>query len=217
MAKLAKPTEGTPSSNYSLHKAIQGKTQGEIEGESRLFKANVKTRDAAVRKYIDESIKPTNNTSEVIPGQLVMFNYFEPKTKEELEYYDAMPCTIFFGIHKTQEGPRVFGFNIHYYPPNLRYRVMDRVFDIYKKIYLKTWNDPLKSQTDLSGKMLMYMFQKHHLEFGIRQYIPELMHKVQCIPSKDWQKAVFTEGRFKKRTREQIMKYWRNLAEQKKK
>ena len=216
MAKKENITNQPPRT-YSLQKAIQGRKQGEIDGEAKLYKANIKTRDAAVRRYVKENLKLTDSLNDIMPGQLVMFDYFTPKTAEELEYYDAMPCTIFFGTYKTDDGPRVIGFNIHYYPPKLRYRVMDKVFDIYRNIYVKTWNDPLKKRTDLSGKMLMYMFKQHHLEFGIRQYIPDLMARMYCIPAKDWQKAVFTEGRFKKRTRDQILKYWRDLVEKTKK
>ena len=39
---------------------------------------------------------------------------------------------------------------------------------------------------------------------------PKLMDKITPIPTKYWQKAVFTEGRFKKRTREAILNYWKN-------
>lgn len=194
--------------DYQLIKAIRGKKQGNIEGEAALYRANVSRRDARVRKYVDENLSIKTNKS-AIPGQLIMFNYFEPKTKDELEYYDAMPCTIFFGTFKSKDGLRVIGFNIHYYPPKIRYELMDRIFDIYKPIYLKNWENPLKTELSFFDyKMLMYQLEKLQLDFGVRQYIPELMHKVIPIPSKDWQKAVFTEGRFKKRTRTQILKYW---------
>lgn len=194
--------------DYQLIKAIRGKKQGNIEGEAALYRANVSRRDARVRKYVDENLSIKTNKS-AIPGQLIMFNYFEPKTKDELEYYDAMPCTIFFGAFKSKDGLRVIGFNIHYYPPKIRYELMDRIFDIYKPIYLKNWENPLKTELSFFDyKMLMYQLEKLQLDFGVRQYIPELMHKVIPIPSKDWQKVVFTEGRFKKRTRTQILKYW---------
>lgn len=194
--------------DFQLIKAIRGKKQGNIEGEAALYRANVSRRDARVRKYVDENLSIKTNKA-AIPGQLIMFNYFEPKTKDELEYYDAMPCTIFFGTFKSKDGLRVIGFNIHYYPPKIRYELMDRIFDIYKPIYLKNWENPLKTELSFFDyKMLMYQLEKLQLDFGVRQYIPELMHKIIPIPSKDWQKAVFTEGRFKKRTRTQILKYW---------
>ena len=210
MAK--KVTNTKPGKDFQLIKAIQGKKQKNNNGEPSLYKANIKKRDTSVRKFIDESVKIKNNST-ILPGQLVMFNYFQPKTEEQLKYYDAMPCTIFFGIVKTKEGPRVIGFNIHYYPPRIRYELMDRIFDIFKPFYLKSWNGELESEiSDFNYRMLIRQLQKAKLDFGIREYIPQLMHKIQPIPPKYWQKAVFTEGRFKKETRTQILNYWKNKS-----
>ena len=143
-----------------------------------------------------------------------MFDYFEPATKEDLEYYDAMPCTIFFGIANTKNGKRVIGFNIHYYPPRIRYQVMNRIFEIFKPLYLKSWNDPIKKEISyFNYKMLIEQLQKAKLDFGIRMYIPNLMASITPIPTKDWSKAVFTEGRFRKQTREAILKYWKDKAD----
>ena len=210
MAK--KVTNTKPGKDFQLIKAIRGKKQKNNNGEPSLYKANIKKRDISVRKFIDESVKIKNNST-VLPGQLVMFNYFQPKTEEQLKYYDAMPCTIFFGIVKTKEGPRVIGFNIHYYPPRIRYELMDRIFDIFKPFYLESWNGELESEiSDFNYRMLIRQLQKAKLDFGIREYIPQLMHKIQPIPPKYWQKAVFTEGRFKKETRTQILNYWKNKS-----
>lgn len=206
-----------PPKDFQLIKAIRGHQQKKINGESALYKANVKRRDTNVRKFIDTNVT-TANHSAIFPGQLVMFNYFQPKTEEQLEYYDAMPCTIFFGRINTENGKRVIGFNIHYYPPKIRFQIMDRIFDIFKPMYLESWDKSLSSEmADFNYKMLMRQLQKAKLDFGIRLYIPELMHKIEPIPPKYWQKAVFTEGRFKKKTREQILKYWKDkiLKEQK--
>lgn len=212
---MAKPKQKLqkPPKDYQLIKAIRGKKQKNIEGEPALYKANVVRRDTNVRKFVDANVEQTN-TRPIFPGQLVMFNYFQPKTEEQLEYYDAMPCTIFFGNIKTKEGPRVIGFNIHYYPPKIRYLVLDRIFEIFKPLYLESWDKPLQSEmSDFNYKMLMRQLQKAKLDFGIRLYIPQLMHKIEPIPPKFWQKAVFTEGRFKKRTREQILNFWRQRLE----
>lgn len=202
-AKPSKPPKEKAPKDFKLIKAIRAEKD---------YKSNVVRRDKNVRRYIDENYNVEGRPS-VMPGQLVMFNYFEPATKEELEYYDAMPCTIFFGVVKTKNGPRVIGFNIHYYPPRIRYQVMDRIFEIFRPMYEKTWNEPLKKEVSyFNYKMLIDQLTKAQLDFGIREYIPNLMASVTPVPPKAWSKAVFTEGRFKKRTREQIMKYWKNKS-----
>lgn len=210
MVKQVKNTK--PARNFQLIKAIRGKKQKNNDGEPSLYKANIVRRDKNVRKFVENNIE-TKTKQSIMPGQLVMFNYFEPKTKEQLKYYDAMPCTIFFGIIKTEDGPRVIGFNIHYYPPRIRYELMDRIFEIFKPMYLESWNNPMDSEiSDFNYKMLIRQLQKAKLDFGIRMYIPQLMHKITPIPPKYWQKAVFTEGRFKKETRTQILNYWKNKS-----
>ena len=193
-----------PPKDFQLIKAIRAES---------LHKNNIIRRDKTVRKYVDENLQVHGEPS-IVPGQLIMFNYFEPATKEELEYYDAMPCTIFFGIVNTENGKRVIGFNIHYYPPRIRYQVLDRIFEIFRPIYLQSWNEPLKEEMSFFNyKMLIHQLKKAQLDFGIRMYIPKLMASITPIPVKDWQKVVFTEGRFKKQTREAILKYWKNKAD----
>lgn len=206
--KSQQKTSSKKSSNkapkdFNLLKAIK---------EEKLYKANVQRRDKVARKYVDENYSLGGQNS-VLPGQLIMFNYFEPATKEQLKYYDAMPCTIFFGIVKTKNGPRVIGFNIHYYPPRIRFQLMNRIFEIFKPMYTKQFNSPLDSELSyFNYKMLISQLEKAKLDFGIREYIPNLMSKIIPIPVAGWQKAVFTEGHFKKETREQILNYWKNKS-----
>lgn len=203
MAKISKqfankPTE--PGKNYSLYNDIRSE---------KIYKSNIIARDKYSRLYLSENLKEGNRRN-IMPGQLIMFNYFEPKTKEELDYYDAMPCTIFFNVIKTQDGPRVLGFNIHYYPPRIRFLVLDKIFEIFKSYYTKQWNEPAnRKNKDFDYHGLIEQLRKSKLDFGVRMYIPKLMDKIIPIPSKEWSRAVFTEGRFKKRTREMIMNYWK--------
>ena len=189
--------------NFDMLKAIR---------EEKLYKSNIQRRDKVARQFVDENYDIKGKPA-ILPGQLIMFNYFEPKTKEELQYYDAMPCTIFFGIVNTKNGKRVIGFNIHYYPPRIRYQLMNRIFEIFKPMYEKQFNEPLKEEMSyFNYKMLISQLQKAKLDFGIREYIPQLMAKIVPIPVSGWQKAVFTEGHFRKETREQILNYWKNKA-----
>ena len=178
----------------------------------KIYKYNIKYRDKHARNFVNENYDIKGKPA-ILPGQLIMFNYLEPKTKEELQYYDAMPCTIFFGIVNTKNGKRVIGFNIHYYPPRIRYQLMNRIFEIFRPIYEKQFNEPLKEEMSyFNYKMLISQLQKAKLDFGIREYIPQLMAKIVPIPVSGWPKAVFTEGHFRKETREQILNYWKKKS-----
>ena len=122
-----------------------------------------------------------------------------------------MPCTIFFGIVNTKNGKRVIGFNIHYYPPKIRFQLMNRIYEIFKPIYSTQFNTPLSEEMSyFNYKMLISQLQKAKLDFGIREYIPNLMAHIVPVPVADWPKAVLTEGHFRKETREQILNYWKN-------
>ena len=215
MVKKVKDTEETPKnqSKKTSNKAPKDFDMLKAIRAEKDYKSNVKRRDVNSRKYIDENLAIKGRTS-VLPGQLIMFNYFEPATKDKLEYYDAMPCTIFFGIVNTKNGKRVIGFNIHYYPPKIRFQLMNRIYEIFKPIYSQQFNTPLTEEMSyFNYKMLINQLQKAKLDFGIREYIPMLMAKVTPIPVANWPKAVLTEGHFKKETREQILSYWKNKAQ----
>lgn len=196
-----------PKRDYDLLKDIRSQ---------KLYKSNVDIRNKVARQYLNENYKHRKNTT-IIPGQLVMFNYFEPKTKEELKYYDAMPVTIFFGAYNSTEGRRVIGFNIHYYPPKIRYQIMERIFEIFKPFYLKSFDNPLKQElSHFDYHWLMKQLEEAGLDFGVRQYIPSLCAAVTPLPTEAWSVAVFTEGVFKKETRQQILSYWKDKIERKK-
>lgn len=166
--------------------------------------------DERARKIIDEDIK--NTGTNIVPGQLILFKYFDPLHREELEYYDASPCTIFFGIYNGPSGKRIIGFNLHYYPPKIRYQVLNRIFEIYKSFYLKHFDKKTRARlSDISYKSLINELKKAKLDFGIREYVPNLCGDVKIIPPKYWQIVVFTEGWFKKTTRKAIMNYWKNF------
>lgn len=191
------PQEAGP--NYSLIKQIK---------KTPYYSKSPSDGDANARKFITDHVT-SGGAGNIVPGQLILFEYFEPKTKEELEYYDASPCTIFFNVINTKDGKRVLGFNIHYYPPKMRQQVMNRIFEIYKPIYTKYFKSGAKSSVDaFDYRYLISALEKAGLGFGVRMYIPNLIGQIWKVPPQMWHIAVFTEGWFKKRTRTAILRYW---------
>jgi len=201
--KKVTPKSEKPDKNYSLIREIRAFKE---------YKHSPELRDRRQRKYLEENLEVTG-PRDVMPGQLIYFNYLEPATKEELEYYDAKPCTIFFGTFKNQKGePRIIGFNIHYYPPRIRYQIMDRIMEIWKPMYLKTWETGLnKEMSRFDYEWLMQQLENTGLAFGVRMYIPNLTGAIRVVPPKDWVRAVFTEGVFRKSTRAAILNYWKQF------
>ena len=101
---------------------------------------------------IMKNLKPTPKY--LLPGQIVCFEYLEPKLKEDLEYYDRMPLTLFFGIIRTNEGViREIGLNLHYYPPHTRARVLRRTYQVFKPYFDKYFNDASKKPNTIMFKL----------------------------------------------------------------
>lgn len=201
MAKKTTKNVDKMPKDFSLIKQIR---------EEKDYKSNVKRRDKNSRKFIGQNCFQKSDSA-IVPGSLIMFNYLYPKTEDQLEYYDAMPCTIFFNKIKTKAGePRVLGWNCHMYPPKIRWQIMNRIMEIFKNIYKQDWNGVNKEIAYFDYHMLVYQLQKAKLDFGVRMYIPELITNVYPVPPKYWSKALLTEGHFRKQTREAILNYWKN-------
>ena len=66
--------------------------------------------------------KPVDLRQSIMPGNLYMYVY-DPKTKEELPYYDRFP--LVFPFRKTQDG--FYGLNMHYLPYEFRIKLLDEL------------------------------------------------------------------------------------------
>lgn len=157
-------------------------------------------------------MKPT--TKYLLPGQVVLFHYSEPKYKEELEYYDASPLTLFCGITRTKDGNiREVGINLHYYPPFTRIRVINAVYDHFKPWFNKNFNEVNgKPNTWISYAEVKRLAKaSSKIGFGVKMYIPVLRGASYVLPTRLVPTACFTEGHFSKATLQQIFHFWRQF------
>lgn len=196
---MKKEKKSTRKTKFSMLKAIKA---------NEIYKQ--KGRDDKARKEIDENISRSTQ-KKVVPGQMILFEYFNPITKDDLEYYDASPCTLFFNVFKSQKGKRVLGFNLHYFPAKIRYNIMDAVFKIYNPQYTKYFKSGLTKDLDgFDYEYLVEFLKKYGLEWCVRMYDPRLMANIRVIPPDKWSTAALTEGWFKKKSKRQILKFWRD-------
>lgn len=169
-------------------------------------------RSKLAYKTLIENLKPTKKY--LLPGQICLFNYYEPKYKEDLDYYDKTPLVIFFGITRDKKGNiREIGLNLHYYPPYVRAKILNTIYNVFKRYFIKYFNEPSdKPNTFISYNTLMRIINRNkHLAFGIKMYIPVLRGTSYVIPTKLLSTAYFTEGNFSKATLQQIFKFWRQF------
>lgn len=187
--------------NFRMDEAIQNHP---------LSRRPTNMRSKLAYSEIMKLVKPT--TKYLLPGQIVVFGYSEPKFKESLDYYDKTPFVIFLGITRTDEGNiREVGLNLHYYPPRIRSRILTTTYNVFKYHFQKHFNDA----TDKPVGFINYKALKHIMRsntkigFGIKMYIPVLRGKSYVLPTRLLPTAFYTEGHFSKATLAQIQKYWR--------
>ena len=189
--------------NYQLDEAINNHP---------LVKRPTAIRSKLAYKEIIHNTKPTKKY--LLPGQVVLFHYNEPKFKEELEYYDRTPFTLFLGITRTKDGNiREVGLNLHFFPPFARARILNHTYEVFKPYFDKNFNDVTgKPNTFISYTRLKHLMRNNlKIAFGIKMYIPVLRQASWLIPTRLLSTAMYTEGHFSKASLQQIFHFWRQF------
>ena len=184
----------------------------EAINEHVLAKRPLSIRSKMAYQAIIKEIKPT--TKYLLPGQIVTFNYKQPKYAEDLLYYDATPLTLFFGITRTKQNTiREIGFNLHYYPPFARLNVLTAIYNIFKKHFNEFFNEASdKPYPIISYQKLMAVVKRNaKLAFGVRMYVPVLRGSSYVLPTRLLPTAFYTEGHFAKATLYEIQRFWRGF------
>lgn len=178
---------------------------------SPLSRSIISNRSKTAYAEVMRNLKPTHKY--LLPGQIALFTYSSPKYESELEYYDATPLVLFFGITKCKDGViREIGFNLHYYPPYARAKVLNTVYEVFKHYYQKYFNDqPNRPNTMVNYNLLKRLLKNQKIKFGLRMYIPVLRGNTYVIPTRLLPIAHYTEGHFSRATMSQIQSYWRKF------
>jgi hypothetical protein len=74
------------------------------------------------KDIVDDRERHANRT---FIGKIYFF-FYDPKTKDDLPYYDSFPLVI--PIERYKDG--FLGLNLHYIPAKLRIRFLDKLYDI---------------------------------------------------------------------------------------
>ena len=177
-----------------------------------LAKRPINIRSKLAYKEIMNQIKPTNRY--LLPGQIVCFEYLEPKLKEELDFYDKTPLVVFCGITRTKDGNiREIGVNLHAFPPHTRANVLNRIYEVFKPYFNKYFNTAsTKPNAIISYDQLKHIVRTNQkLGFAIRMYIPVLRGTSYLVPTRLLPTALFTEGHWSKAALQEVFKFWRQF------
>ena len=131
-------------------------------------------------------VKRNNN---VFIGGMFIYTY-DPKHKDTLPWYDTLPCVI--PVELYDDG--WLGLNLHYLPPMLRARLMDKLIEYRKRAatdraYMKVSYQLLKSA--VKSKLFapcVHRYLANHVTSRLIQVSDEYWEDVAMLPLQQFEK-----------------------------
>jgi hypothetical protein len=148
----------------------------------------------SAQRVMQTDIGEFSNTVET--GNMYLF-FYDPKTKEELPYYDTVPLVIVF--KKVQGG--FLGLNLHYLSPMLRMRLLEKL--------LAVTNDATLSETTkfrLRWSLLDNATRFPGVHACVKRYLKSQVNsRLLKINPKDWKKSIMLPiDNFEKASRQTV-------------
>lgn len=172
-------------------------TGKDVEASAEWFKEKINSMSRA-------SYKPQNILANedlirrrVRIGNLYLFLY-DPKTKNQLPYYDTFP--LVYPYRKAEGG--FVGYNLHYLPPMLRFKVMGTLLNVQQ------YGTREEKKIAYSYGILSANEANKYFEPCIRKYLSSQMRSnFILIPPEDWlSAALLPTERFVKASTAKIWK-----------
>ena len=115
------------------------------------------------------------------PGGMFLFAY-DPKTKEDLPYYDTQPLILCFRI----EADRFWGINLHYLKPEERAIILRELMAIAGSNFHQT------HKMKLSWGLLGYYVKTKLLNHAVKQYLfDHVVIAPVMIDAAAWKMSIF--------------------------
>lgn len=138
------------------------------------------------------------NKNNIKPGFMYLFGY-DPKTKEDLPYYDKFP--LIFPFHAEEGG--FLGMNLHYLPHIMRARLMDQLYEL-------TNNEKFDDTTKLRASYSFLNSASRYKYFKpcVKRYLySHVTTRFLFIPANEWDVALFLPlERFAKQNKNSVYK-----------
>lgn len=183
-------------------------------GTSSLEQNNARTwlgeQTQAIRQVRNPRDLLSNNerlVTNLSVGRMYLFAY-DPKTKDELPYYDKFP--LIFPFRKVTGG--FYGINMHYLPHILRARLMDALYSLANN----NANDDT-TKLRLSYQILNSSSKFRYFEPCVKHYLnSHVKSRFLWVPADQWQKALFLPlERFVNSNKQQVWRNTRKIAQAK--
>lgn len=181
------------------------------------FEDMVSRPSVSISRSNNEAIKWFNNRTRALPnsinqlmtdqtrvksrieiGHMYFFSY-DPKTKDDLPYYDRLP--LIFPFNSTSAG--IYGINMHYLPYGLRAKLMDALYSIISDTRFDE-----KTRLKLSYDVLNSTSRFKYFKPCIKQYLySHIRSQFVHIRADEWNNALFLPvERFQKASKERVFR-----------
>lgn len=181
------------------------------------FEDMVSRPSISISRSNNEAIKWFNNRTRALPnsinklmtdqtrvkshieiGHMYFFSY-DPKTKDDLPYYDRLP--LIFPFNSTSTG--IYGINMHYLPYGMRAKLMDALYSIISDTRFDE-----KTRLKLSYDVLNSTSRFKYFKPCIKQYLySHIRSQFVHIRADEWNNALFLPvERFQKASKERVFR-----------
>lgn len=124
---------------------------------------------------------PGTLSAKVLPGRLYMFMY-DPKTKNDLPYYDKFP--LVFPFRAVTDG--FYGINLHYLPYFWRVRLLDRL-----TVFANNQNMDETTRLKMSWNLLNASSKFRPVKPCVKHYLRGHVRSMfKLVPANDWVTAM---------------------------
>ena len=153
------------------------------------------TNKFATGARFEKTVSSGTYAKKLIPGKFYLYKY-DPKTKEQMPYYDAMPLVLITKV--MPDG--WYGINFHYMPPAVRLKIMEGFYDTLNNTSL-TDNVKIKGNWRRAVSVAKAASAHHYLKHSIKRYLSShLASPLVELDPKYWAMAIFLPlSRFKKK------------------
>jgi hypothetical protein len=142
---------------------------------------SVQWYQAQVRKLgainVNKVLREGKKTNVIFPGEMYLFQY-DPKTKDQLPYYDIYPLVLPF--RKLENG--FLGINLHYMPYGVRMYTLKQL-----DRFVNNRRMDETTRITLSWRLLESSIKFEPAKACVKHYISEQMQsRMMKIPYPDW-------------------------------
>jgi hypothetical protein len=188
-----------------VDKAVENNIHGNTRKSIDWYRKEIKNLVTSGLGTINQKTASNFGTFITIPeiGSMMTFVY-DPKTAEDLDYYDIAPLILCFNITKTG----FYGINLHYLHPEVRAMI------ISKLLQGQSGRLDRQSKIKLSWQILQAAIKDKYISHSVKQYLfTHVRSKVSKIDGEYWKMTInLPYEKFRGATKKQV---WRESERKK--